>query len=119
MHCLIHYLNCYYIYLISAMCSIFCWIYYRVVVKINLYHCQCQCQYNNVYRKILRVSRRASASGMFVSNDIPNFDAFLRKSIYSFTTRLSSSSNKLICAIEQSWIMKSVIWKTWEEKMYI
>ena len=43
MHCLIHYLNCYYIYLISAMCSIFCWIYYRVVVKINLYQCQCQC----------------------------------------------------------------------------
>ena len=42
MHCLIHYLNCYYIYLISAMCSIFCWIYYRVVVKINLYQCQCQ-----------------------------------------------------------------------------
>ena len=47
MHCLIHYLNCYYIYLISAMCSIFCWIYYRVVVKINLYQCQCQCQIND------------------------------------------------------------------------
>ena len=40
------------IYLISAMCytyystyysSIFCLIYYRVVVKINLYQCQCQC----------------------------------------------------------------------------
>ena len=75
--------------------------------------------YNNVYRKILGVSRRASASGMFVSNDIPNFEAFLRKSIYSLTTRLLSSSNKLICAIEQSWIMKSVIWKTWEEKLYI
>ena len=29
--------------------------------------------YNNAYRKILWVSRRASASGMFVSNDIPNF----------------------------------------------
>ena len=61
----------------------------------------------------------ASDSGMFVSNDIVNFEAFLRKSIYSFTIRLSSSSNKLICAIEQSWIMKSLIWKTWEEKMYI
>ena len=74
---------------------------------------------DNVYRKILGVSRRASASGMFVSNDIPNFEAFLRKSIYSFTTRLSSSSNKLIGAIEQSWIMKSLVWKTWDEKMYI
>ena len=65
------------------------------------------------------VFRRASASGMFVSNGIPNFEAFLRKSLYSCTTRLSYSSNKLICANEQSWIMKSVIWKTWEEKMYI
>ena len=64
--------------------------------------------YNNVYQKVLRVSRRTSASGMFVSNDIPNFEAFLRKSIYSFTTRLSSSSNKFICAIEQSWIVKSL-----------
>ena len=52
-HCLIHHVNCYYIYLISVMCytyystyynSIFCVIYYRVVVKINLYQCQCQCQ---------------------------------------------------------------------------
>ena len=32
--------------------------------------------YNNVYRTILGVSRRASASGMFVSKDIPNFEAF-------------------------------------------
>ena len=53
------------------------------------------------------VSRRVSVSSMFVSNDIPNFEVFLLKSIYSFTTRLSSSSNKLICAIEHSWIMKS------------
>ena len=72
--------------------------------------------YNNVYRKILEVSRRASASGMFVSTNISNFEDFLRKSIYTFTTRLSSSSNKLICAIEQSWIMNSVIWKTWRKK---
>ena len=75
--------------------------------------------YNNVFRNIMRVSRRASASGMFVFHDILNFEAFLRKSIYSFTTRLSSSSNKLSCAIEQSWIMKSLVWKTWEKKMYI
>ena len=44
---------------------------------------------------------------------------FSESQFYSFTTRLSSSSNKLICAIEQTWIMKSLIWKTWKEKMYI
>ena len=34
--------------------------------------------YNNVYRKILVVSRRAGASGMFVPNEILNFEAVLR-----------------------------------------
>ena len=62
MHCLIHYLNCYYIYLISAMCSIFCWIYYRVVVKINLYQCQCQCQY------VVLVSNMKSYSNSYFAN---------------------------------------------------
>ena len=32
---------------------------------------------NNVYRKILGVSNRSSASAMFVTNDIPKFEAFL------------------------------------------
>ena len=46
--------------------------------------------YNNVYRKILGVSRRSSVSA---------------KSIYSFTSRISFIRNNLICAIEQSWVM--------------
>ena len=101
--------------LCSTFCTVFYCPYFWTQYKKTTFS-KIRVAYNNVYRKILGVSRRASASGMFVSNDIPNFEAFLRKSIYSFTTRLLSSSNKLICAIEQSWIMKSVIWKTWEEK---
>ena len=104
--------------LCRSFCTVFYCPYFWTQYKKTTFS-KIRVAYNNVYRKILGVSRRASASGMFVSNDIPNFEAFLRKSIYSFTTRLSSSSNKLICAIEQSWIMKSVIWKTWAEKMYI
>ena len=101
------------------LCRSFCTVFFRLYFWIHYKKTTfstVKVAYNNVYRKILEVSRRASASGMFVSNDIPNFEAFPRKSIYSFTTRLSSSSNKLICAIEQSWIMKSLVWKTWEEK---
>ena len=49
---------------------------------------------------------------------IPTFEAFLRKSIYSFTSRISFTRNNLICAIEQSWVMKT-IWKMWEDNMYI
>ena len=104
------------------VCRSFCTVFYCPYSRSNirkLFFSKIRVAYNNVYRKILGVSRRASASGMFVSNDIPNSEAFFRKSIYSCTTRLLSSSNKLICAIEQYWIMKSVIWKTWEEKMYI
>ena len=59
--------------------------------------------YRNAYQKTLGVFKRASASGMFVSNNIPNFEAFLRKSIYSVTNyKLSSFSNNLIYAIQQS-----------------
>ena len=75
--------------------------------------------YNNVYRKILGVTRRSSVCTMFVTNDIPNFESFLRKPIYSFTSRISFSCNNLICGIEQSWVMKTLIWKRGEEKMYI
>ena len=110
--------NCVLHDLCRSFCTVFCCPYFWTQYKKTTFS-KIRVAYNNVYRKILGVSRRASASGMFVSNDILNFEAFLRKSIYSCTTRLSSSSNKLICAIEQSWIMKSVIWKTWEEKIYI
>ena len=37
--------------------------------------------YNNVYRKILGLCRRSSASEMFVTNNILNFKALMRKSI--------------------------------------
>ena len=58
---------------------------------------------------VYRVSRRSSASVIFVTNDIPHFEVFFRKSIYSFTFRISFSRNNLIWAIEQSWAMKKLI----------
>ena len=67
--------------------------------------------YNNFYRKLLHVSGRSSASAMFVENNIPNFECLIRRDIYSFTTRLKTSSNTLISAIENCWLLKFVIWK--------
>ena len=58
--------------------------------------------YNDLYRKILHVSRRSSASEMFVKNNIPNFESLLRKETFSFTSRLKCSSNAIISTIE-SW----------------
>ena len=43
--------------------------------------------YNNVYRKLLGLCRRSSAE-MFVMNNISNFEALIRKSNFSFKTRL-------------------------------
>ena len=67
--------------------------------------------YNNLYRKILHVPRRSSASKMFVDNNIPNFEALLRKEMFSLTSRLSVSTNTIIGAIKNCWLMKYVIWK--------
>ena len=49
--------------------------------------------YKNVYRKLLGFCRRSSASEMFVMNNISNFEALIRKSIFAFKTFLSNSDN--------------------------
>ena len=56
--------------------------------------------YNDFYRKILNVSHRSSASEMYTNNNIPNFKSIIRRDIYSFTTRVKSSTNILMCTIE-------------------
>ena len=65
--------------------------------------------YNHFYRKILHVQPRSSASKMFVDNSIPNFEALLRKEVFSFTSRLNVSTNSIVRAIENCWLIKYVI----------
>ena len=55
--------------------------------------------YNNVYREILGLCRRSSASETFVTNNILNFEALMKKSIFAFTSHLSISNNAIICTI--------------------
>ena len=52
--------------------------------------------YNNVYRKVFGLKRRSSASEMFVLNNIYNFEALMRKSIFAFTTCLTNSKNEIL-----------------------
>ena len=56
--------------------------------------------YNDLYRNILHVSRRISASEMFVKNNIPNFELLLRKETFSCISRLKCSSNAILCTVE-------------------
>ena len=65
--------------------------------------------YNNLYRKIVHVSPRSSASKMFVDNNVPNFEALLRKRLYLFTSRLTCSITMIIRTIENCLIVKHVI----------
>ena len=69
--------------------------------------------YNNLYRKIVHVYPRGSASKMFVDNNILNFEILLQKEMFYFTSRLSISTNLIIRAIETCWLIKCVIWKPW------
>ena len=73
--------------------------------------------YNNAYRKILDVPKRGSASTMFVSNNVLIIEALNSKSII-FNYRLQTTYNSLICTIEQSFIVRNVIWKIFNDKQH-
>ena len=90
----------------SFYCSSYLWTSYK---KSSFSIIRVAC--NNFYRKLLHVSGRSSANAMFVESNIPNFECLIRRDIYSFTTRLKTSSNTLISAIENCWLLKFVIWK--------
>ena len=57
---------------------------------------------NNVHRKFLVYNRRDSASQMFVSNNLLNFEAILRKCTLNCMERLQFSNNVLIRTLSMS-----------------
>ena len=57
-----------------------------------------KCSYNSVLRRLLCIRMPYSASAMFVTHGIPSFYELLRKCIYNFSERISSSSNSIIKA---------------------
>ncbi len=52
-----------------------------------------QVAYNDALRIVLKIPRRSSASEMFVSNNVPTFNAVLRNCMYRFMCRLIGSKN--------------------------
>ena len=52
--------------------------------------------FNNVYRRILGYKKYESASHMFVTSHVDNFDAFMRKNVYGFNQRLRAIENNLV-----------------------
>ena len=75
--------------------------------------------FNNAYHRALNLPWRCSASAMYANNSIQNFKAEIRKSTYGFIQRLAKSTNSLVMAIENSWIVRIDIWSFWQKTLYI
>ena len=94
--------------LCRSFCTTFYCPYFWIVHKKTTFS-KIRVAYNNVYRKLLGLCRRSSASEMFAMNNIPNFEALIRKSIFAFKTRLSKSDNTIIFALQSSWVITDTI----------
>ena len=85
---------------ITELCRSFCTTFYCSYFKTQYKKAtfsKLHVAYNKVYRKILSLCRRSSASEMFETNTTLNFETLMRKSIFVFTSRLSISNNAIIC----------------------
>ena len=72
-----------------------------------------------MHRRILDYNRWDSASNMFVSNAIDNFDASLRKNIYRFRQRVYKIDNNLIkCLNNCKDILNGPMWSSWSQALY-
>ena len=75
--------------------------------------------FNNAYRKIFGLPKRSSASAMYATHNICNFETMLRKNIYGFMQRLEHSTNPIIRNLYQSWIVRCDIWSSWIKSLYV
>ena len=75
--------------------------------------------FNNVYRCILKLPSRSSASTMYVVNNIDSLEVLVKKRIFAFMERLNNSDNTIIKCISNSWILKFDIWSPWNDLLFI
>ena len=60
--------------------------------------------FNNVYRRILKLVSRRSASTMYVVNNIDILEVSVKKHIFRFMEQLNNSDNTIIKCINSSWM---------------
>ena len=77
-------------YCSNMYCSQLWWTY-----NVNMYN-KLKVAYNNSYRKLMSYSYRCSASNMYVSNGVIDFDSLRRKSLYGFKMKVNDSTNVII-----------------------
>ena len=92
----------------------FLWIHYK---KSN--YSKLRVAFNNVYRRILKLPSRSSASTMYVVNNIDSLEVLVRKRIFGFMERLNNSDNTIIKCIINAWILRFDIWSPWNDLLFI
>ena len=60
-----------------------------------------QVAYKDVFRIFLKLPRWTSASEMFVTSNVPTFQAVLRNFMFTFMSRLDDSKNKLFVSLTE------------------
>ena len=81
-------------------------------------HSKLRVAFNNVYRRILKLPPRSSASTMYTVNHIDSFEVLVRKRVAGFIERLKDSNNSIIFCIDNSWKMKFDIWDPWIKLLF-
>ena len=92
----------------------FLWTHYK---KSN--YSKLRVAFNNVYRRILKLPSRSSASTMYVVNNIDSLEVLVRKRIFGFMERVNNSDNTIIKCINNSWILRVDIWRSWNDLLFI
>ena len=91
---------------------------YRSLLQSNM-QCKIRVAYNNVFRKFRKLPPRSSASLMFATNDVYNFESLIRSKVYSFIKRLETSNNSVIQALSNNYISRYIVWKKWHNILYV
>ena len=75
--------------------------------------------YNNALRRILKLPRNCSASMIFVEHGVPSFSEYMRKSVYSFMTRILISSNTLVKCVCDYMLVGSTMYGRWRDILHV
>ena len=86
----------------------FLWTHYKKST-----HSKLRVAFNNIYRRILKLPPRSSASTMYAVNYIDSFENLVRKLVVNVTERLKVSENSIISCIHNLWKIKFKIWNPW------
>ena len=88
------------------------------VNRSNVMYHKIRVAYNNVFRRLLGYSKRDSASHMFVSNHIDNFETLYRKNVYNFMQRLTCVNNLIVSTLVHLDQNRDMIWNKWVHCIY-